>query len=156
MDGTTKGTITDFDGNYKLSLAENENRLVFSFVGYEKEMVDVGNKSILNVSLNFDSKLMSEVVVVGYGVQKKENLTGAIENIQLDDVENRAITNSGQILQGKVSGVQITQNSGQPGEDGVTIRIRGVSSINNNNDPLVIIDGVQGSCRTSIQMILQR
>jgi len=145
VDGTTKGTITDFDGNYNLSLAENENRLVFSFVGYEKEMVDVGNKSILNVSLNFDSKLMSEVVVVGYGVQKKENLTGAIENIQLDDVENRAITNSGQILQGKVSGVQITQNSGQPGEDGVTIRIRGVSSINNNNDPLVIIDGVQGS-----------
>lgn len=145
VQGANKGTVTDYTGAYKIELDEGEDQLIFSFVGFEKQIIEVGHRTKVDVSMSYDNQLMTEVVVVGYGVQKKENLTGAIENIKLKDVENRAITNSSQILQGKVSGVQITQNSGQPGQDGASIRIRGVSSISNNNDPLVIIDGIQGA-----------
>ncbi len=141
--GTTNGTITDMDGAYTLSVPE-DGIITFSSIGYLSEEITVGNQEVIDVGLITDITSLDEIVVVGYGTQKKVNLTGAVETVGLEDVDTRSITNSGQILQGKIPGVQITQNSGQPGNDDATIRIRGVSSLDNNNSPLVIIDGVEG------------
>lgn len=141
--GTSSGTITNVDGVYSVS-ATKDATLVFSFVGYSSQEVAVGSQKTIDVQLHTDVETLNEIVVVGYGTQKKANVTGAAETVDLDGINSRAITNSGQILQGKVAGVQIVQNSGQPGQDDATIRIRGVSSLDNNNAPLVIIDGVQG------------
>ena len=144
LKGTTTGTVTDVDGKYRIK-ADRGEVLVFSFVGFVNEEVEVVNQSVINVNLIPDIAALDEVVVVGYGTQKKVNLTGAVATVDLDDVEGRALTNSNQILQGKVAGVNIVQNSGRPGDNDATIRIRGISSIDNNNDPLVIIDGTVGN-----------
>lgn len=144
LEGTSTGTITDIDGNYVLTIPDENATLKFSFIGYMPQSVVVGDRTVINLGMEVDVTSLEEVIVVGYGEQKKVNLTGAVENVSLDDVETRVMTNSSQVLQGKVSGIQIVQNSGQPGQDDATIRIRGVSSIANNNEPLVIIDGVQG------------
>ena len=141
---TNTGTMTDMNGKYMIK-ASDKDVIVFTFLGYQTKEVTVGNKSVINVKMEPGDMLIDEVVVVGYGQQTKVNLTGAVSSVNLDDVDGRALVSADQIIQGKVAGVSIIQNSGRPGDDGSEIRIRGISSIDNNNDPLVIIDGIEGN-----------
>ncbi len=139
--GTTNGTITNFDGNYSLVNIPADAILVFSFVGMRSQEISIAGKSSVNVVLQEETIGIEEVVAVGYGVQKKVNLSGAVSSISSDEqLENRPITHLSQALSGNASGIFVSQSSGQPGRDGSTIRIRGVGTLN-NSDPLVIIDG---------------
>ncbi|MGS2737677.1 SusC/RagA family TonB-linked outer membrane protein [Sinomicrobium sp. M5D2P17] len=143
VQGTATGTVANLDGEYSITVAPDAI-LVFSYVGYSKQEVNVDNRTQINIQLEEDVAALDEVVVIGYGTQKKANLTGAVTSVSVDEAEGRALTSVDQLLQGKVAGMSIVQNSGRPGDDMSEIRIRGVSSIDNNNEPLVIIDGVQG------------
>lgn len=138
--GTTNGTITDIDGNFSLEIPTNAI-LVVSYIGYTDRTVPVGSASDLMVSLSEDTQKLDEVVVVGYGTQKKVNLTGAITSVNAETLENRPITNSTQALQG-AQGVYVNQAGAQPGADGATIRIRGQGTLNDNN-PLILVDGIE-------------
>ena len=138
------GTIADMEGNFSIK-ASDKDVLIFTFLGYQTQEIAVKNKMAINVKMEPDNLLLNEVVVVGYGQQKKVNLTGAVTSVDMNDVEGRALVSAEQALQGKVPGISIVQNSGRPGDDGSEIRIRGISSIDNNNDPLVIIDGIEGN-----------
>lgn len=141
--GTTTGTITDIDGNFTLEVPENAIIQV-SYIGYMPQEHRLNGKYQLHVTLKEDSQTLEEVVVVGYGTQKKVNLTGSVSSVKFDEeLANRPITDASQVLSGKVSGVWISQNSGKPGSDGAQLRIRGWGTLN-NSDPLVIIDGVEG------------
>ncbi|MCG8308777.1 MAG: SusC/RagA family TonB-linked outer membrane protein [Cytophagales bacterium] len=139
--GTSIGSITDINGAYSINVPENAI-LVFSSVGYLTEEVEVGNQSIIDVVLEVDITALDEIVVVGYGTQKKENLTGAISTVNANLIENRPITSVSTALQGTTTGVFINQNSGQPGRDDVLIRIRGVGTLNDAN-PLILVDGIE-------------
>ncbi len=138
--GTTNGTITDLDGNFSLEVPENAS-LVVSYIGYTDKVLPVGNNTVLNISLTEDTQKLDEVIVVGYGTQKKVNLTGAISSVDAESLQNRPITNSTQALQG-TQGVYVNQTGAQPGADGATIRIRGQGTLN-NNDPLILVDGIE-------------
>ena len=137
--GTTKGTVTDINGSFSLEAASDQT-LIFSFIGYEGQEVPIGNQSTFNISLAQDVETLEEVVVVGYGTQKKKEVTGAITSVGAEDLETLPINNVGQALQGRTSGLTIAANSGQPGS-AATIRVRGITSLN-NNDPLWVVDGV--------------
>lgn len=142
--GTNLGAITDASGKFQLEAAGNAV-LEISFVGYEPQEVTVGNRTNISIKLKVAVAGLSEVVVVGYGTQKKINLTGAISTIKFDEtMENRPITNASQALSGEAPGLWISQNSGAPGSDGAQIRVRGWGTLN-NSDPLVLIDGTEGS-----------
>ncbi|MDR2117907.1 MAG: TonB-dependent receptor [Tannerellaceae bacterium] len=147
--GTANGTITDIDGRFSLEV-KPDAVLVVSYIGYTPSEIAVGNRQTFTVRLTEDSQALEEIVVVGYGTQKKINLTGAVTTVKYDqELENRPITDVSQVLQGKVPGVWATQFSGNPGEDGATIRIRGYGSLGTSSDsrdpnPLVLIDGVEG------------
>lgn len=137
--GTQNGTSSDIDGNYQISAGPNAT-LVYSFVGYATQEVVTGGRTSINVQLAPSSEILEEVVVVGYGTQKKSVVTGAISSVKAKDLENMPLTTVGQTLQGRTSGVYVAQNAGQPGS-GATIRVRGITSFN-NNDPLWVVDGV--------------
>lgn len=139
IQGTTLGTSTDMDGNYLIKAASN-GILVFSFIGYTNAKETVNGRTQIDIKLVPQSESLNEVVVVGYGTQKKSVVTGAISSVKAKDLENLPITRIEQSLQGRASGVTITSNSGQPGSNS-TIRIRGTTSFN-NNDPLWVVDGV--------------
>jgi TonB-linked SusC/RagA family outer membrane protein len=139
--GTTVGAITDIDGKYSI-VASDKDVLEFTFVGYSKKTVPVNGQSSINVALVEDVFGLDEVVVTGYGVQKKSDLTGAVSSISSETLNKMPVATLDQALQGQAAGVNITQKSGRPGE-AVDIQIRGVSSIN-GTQPLVIIDGVAG------------
>lgn len=142
--GTTNGTITDMDGNFTLDVSSNAV-LVISFIGYQNLEVPVKGKTNLTIKMKEDSQALEEVVVVGYGTQKKVNLSGSVSSVDFaEQAQSRPVTNVSNALAGMSAGVQVMQNSGQPGSDGSTIRIRGVGTLN-NQDPLVLIDGVEGS-----------
>ncbi|MCU0326987.1 MAG: SusC/RagA family TonB-linked outer membrane protein [Spirosomaceae bacterium] len=138
--GSTKGTVTDAEGKFSVAAGEKDV-LVFSGIGYVSQEVAVGNRSVIDVKLVSDAKVLSEVVVIGYGTQKKKDLTGSIASISSADFNKGNIATADQLLNGKVAGVQITPNGGAPGA-GSTIRIRGGASLNASNDPLIVIDGV--------------
>jgi TonB-linked SusC/RagA family outer membrane protein len=138
--GTTTGTITDIDGNFSMNVPENAEILVFSFVGMRTQEVPVGNMSTFDIVMQEDILGLDEVVVVGYGTQKKINLTGAVGIASDEDLESRPLANLGQGLQGVVSNLQVNQDSYAPGQ-GTTFNIRGMTSIN-ESQPLVLIDGV--------------
>ncbi len=139
--GTTTGTATDGSGNYSLTVPGNETTLVYSFIGYVSQEAIVGTRASVDVVMAPDVTALSEVVVVGYGTQKKEDLTGAVTAISAKDFNPGQITTPDQLITGKVAGVQITSAGGAPGAAS-RIRIRGGSSLNASNDPLVVIDGV--------------
>lgn len=141
---TVQGTISDYNGNFKLEIPDETTFIQISYIGYKTQKVNVAGKSTFNIIMVNNIQQLQEVVAVGYGNQKKINLTGAIENVNMKPLENRALTNTSILLQGQISGVMVVQQSGQAGEDQGQIRIRGVSSIENNNTPLVIIDGMEG------------
>lgn len=143
--GTLNGTVTDLDGRFTIAVEATDTELMISYIGYEPKDVKISTTEELQIVLEGDNLLLDEVVVVGYGSQRKANLTGAVTSVAIDDLEGRALANIGQALQGKIPGVSIFQNSGRPGDEGSTIRVRGISSIDNNNDPLIIIDGFEGS-----------
>ncbi len=139
--GTTTGSATDGTGNYSVTVPGNETVLVYSFIGYVSQEVVVGNRTTVDVVMAPDVTALSEVVVVGYGTQKKEDLTGAVTAITAKDFNPGQITTPDQLITGKVAGVQITSAGGAPGAAS-RIRIRGGSSLNASNDPLIVIDGV--------------
>lgn len=139
--GTTRGTTTDANGEYKLVVPDEKAVLVVSFVGYQRQEITVGSRSVINIPLTVDDKSLEEVVVVGYGVQKKANLTGAVSTIESKALENRPSPNLASGLQGVTPGLIITRSNGQPGSS-PSIQIRGATSANGNVNPLVLLDGV--------------
>lgn len=139
--GTTTATVTDVDGNYRISVPEGNAVLVFTYVGKVTQEVTVGNQSVINVKLADDPKVLEEVVVVAYGTRKKTDLTGSVIAVNAKDFQQGNIQSSEQLLQGKVAGLQVTPGGGSAG-GGSTIRIRGAASLNASNDPLIVIDGI--------------
>jgi TonB-dependent starch-binding outer membrane protein SusC len=137
--GTTNGVVADIDGNYSLSIKSRKAILIVSFVGYKAKEVAVDNAQVINVSLDADATL-EELVVVGYGTQRKAVVTGAIAKVKGTDLENMPVSRIEQSLSGRTAGVFVSMGSGQPGE-GATVRIRGTTSIN-GSDPLYVVDGV--------------
>ena len=140
VQGTTTGTITDFDGNFTLSVPAGAV-LQISYMGYKTQEVPVGSQTVLRIVLHEDSELLEEVVVVGYGVVKKNDATGAVTAIKPDDQNKGLNTNATDMMQGKIAGVSVTTDGGAPG-GGANIRIRGGSSLSASNNPLIIIDGL--------------
>src|SRR5688500_9638978 len=141
--GTTNGTTTDTDGQFTLNVEDNNSVLVFSFIGYVTQEIPVANQSEFRVSLVSDVTALQEVVVVGYGTQKKVNLTGSVESVNEKDIVSRPVGQASMALQGIAAGVTVTQNSGKPGADGGVIRIRGIGTIGETGaDPLILVDGV--------------
>lgn len=138
--GTTIGIITDIDGKYTLEVPTNAT-LVFSYIGYRTQEHSIGNQTTINITLQEDTQNIDEVVVVGYGVQKKETVTGSVSTLKGDDLVKSPVANLSNAIAGKMSGVVTYQRSGEPGYDGATIRIRGSNTLG-NNDPLIVIDGV--------------
>ncbi len=141
---TTVGTVTDIDGNYRLTVSDDVNTLVFSSIGYETEEIEITGRNTINIALLPDIQSLSEVVVVGYGTQEKKDVTGAIATVGQKDFESQPVTRFDQILQGRTPGVNVTNASGAPG-GAVSIRIRGSNSINGSNEPLYVIDGFVGA-----------
>ncbi|TDE11006.1 SusC/RagA family TonB-linked outer membrane protein [Dyadobacter psychrotolerans] len=143
--GSSTGTTTDAEGNYKLTLTQPTGTLVFSFMGMISQEIAFSGPGEINVLLASDSKTLDELVVVGYGTQKKVNLTGAVSIIDGERLKNRQVASTSLALQGAAPGVTVTQQSGVPGGDAGTIRIRGIGSINAGQNPLVLIDNVEMS-----------
>ena len=135
---TTNGTITDLDGNFSLNVPKGST-LVVSFIGYKTQEV-VAASSVV-VTLQEDSELLDEVVVIGYGVARKNDLTGSVTAIKPDEMNKGLTTSAQDMMQGKIAGVSVVNNGGEPGGS-ATIRIRGGSSLNASNDPLIVIDGL--------------
>ena len=138
--GTSKGATTNTSGEYQLDITDQGTILVFSFVGYLTQEIEAGNRTTLDVTLKVDDKALEEVVVVGYGTQKKSDLTGAISSIKAEDLKRLPTTSFDQAIQGRAAGVQVTQGSSAPGGR-VSIRIRGGNSLSSGNEPLYVIDG---------------
>ena len=143
IQGTTQGTITDMDGAFQLK-AQPSQTLVVSFLGYKDVILPIGNKNNFKVTLEEDSKKLDEVVVVGYATQKKVNLTGSVASVSSKDIQDIPVANTATLLQGRLPGLVPTQNGAQAGNDNPEIRIRGIGTFGNNN-PMVLIDGVEGS-----------
>ncbi|TXK49228.1 TonB-dependent receptor [Pontibacter qinzhouensis] len=141
LKGSSTGTITDLDGNFSLPLNQNNGTLVFSYVGYQTKELAYTGQQRLRVSLSEDARALSEVVVVGYGMQERKNLIGSIAKVDPSETKGIAVGSLDAQLQGKVAGVQISSPTGVPGEAS-NIRVRGATSINASNDPLYVIDGV--------------
>ena len=140
--GTTVGTITDFDGNFVLSVPTGAIALEFSYVGYKSKTITVPTTTkVVNVQLSDDAQVLSDVVVIGYGTTRKSDLTGSVSNVSSKEFNAGLISSPEQLINGKVSGVQIMSASGSP-TAGSTIRIRGGASLNASNDPLIVLDGV--------------
>ena len=138
--GTKNGTITDINGNYALKVSKNA-KLNVSYIGYVKKTVAVDGHAVLNIELEEESRSLSEVVVVGYGKMKRTDVTGSISTVNSDAISKSVVTSLDQVLQGRAAGVQVQQNSGEPG-GGASVRIRGITSITGNNEPIYVIDGV--------------
>ena len=139
--GTNNGTTTDFDGNFEITVSDSEAVLVFSYIGFEAQEISVGEQRELNVQLEGSSRGLSEIVLIGYGGQRRSDLTGAISSIKSEELQDVAVTTFEQALQGRAAGVQVTQATGAPGGE-TNIRIRGTSSVNASSEPLYVIDGM--------------
>lgn len=144
VEGTTIGVTTDFDGNFQLSVPQEATHLVVSYVGFTTQKVAIAGQTEFTIELQPETQLLEEMVVVGYAVQKKANLTGAVSSVDMDNVVSRPSFNTESLLQGQVAGVNIVNAGSQPGGE-TTIRIRGVGTIGSGEKPLVLIDGVEGS-----------
>lgn len=147
--GKQNGTVTDVDGNFSIKVPGANATLTVSYVGYLTQDVKLNGKTTVEVTLKENSEALDEVVVVGYGTQRKSDITGSVASLSKEQMAQTIVTNADQMLQGKVAGVQVTQNSGAPG-GATSIRIRGASSLNSSNEPLYIIDGVPMSGSTQI------
>jgi iron complex outermembrane receptor protein len=144
------------DGKYAISVPSKTSVLIFTYVGYKSKEIEVGDKNTVNVALQSDVVDIDQVVVVGYGVQKKADITGAVSSVQAEDLINSGATSPEQLLQGKLSGVRIVSNNGEPGA-GVNISVRGIGSITSGMQPLYVIDGIPLDGRsTSPDGVLRR
>ncbi|TWR31577.1 TonB-dependent receptor [Mucilaginibacter pallidiroseus] len=141
LKGTDLGTQTDANGKYKLSVPDGNGTLVFSFIGFTSQEIAISNRATIDVTMAEVPKALSEVVVVGYGTQKRVDLTGSVGSVGSKQLQERPQTNLEQELAGKLAGVNVSSNSGEPGGS-TKIRIRGYSSINTNTDPLYVVDGI--------------
>lgn len=139
VEGTKRGTQTDFDGNYSIN-ASSEETLVFSFVGFEEQSVQIGDNSTVNITMAESTSALDEVIVIGYGSQKKSDLTGSVSSVDASVIESNSPSNAQEVLQ-EVPGVNVTLTSGRPG-GAPTVNIRGFTSITGSNDPLYVVDGV--------------
>lgn len=140
VEGTTTGTITDIDGNFSLQVPDNVTELLISYTGFATQRVDVTDSNSISISM-VEGELIDEIVVVGYGSQKRTDVSGAIATVEGEKIQNKAVAGIDGALQGTVAGLQLNSNSGQPG-GGMSMRIRGNSSINAGNEPLYVIDGI--------------
>jgi TonB-linked SusC/RagA family outer membrane protein len=137
--GTTNGTTTDFDGNYRIEINEGAT-LLFSYIGYVPQEITVGSQSTINIVMETDLSQLEEVVVIGYGAVRKSDLTGSVARIEGDELTNLPVPRADQLLQGRLTGVNVTSSNGAPGA-AASIRIRGGNSIQGDNEPLYVIDG---------------
>ncbi|GAB3706466.1 TonB-dependent receptor [Spirosoma flavus] len=142
LKSTQRGTTTDASGRFSIPNIPNDAVLTFSYIGYVSQDVTVGNRSTLDVTLQSDDRSLNEVVVVGYGTQRKVETTGAIASVKSTELVQTPVANVAQGLQARVSGVQVSQNTGAPGGS-ISVRIRGTNSINGNSEPLYVVDGIQ-------------
>ncbi len=145
--GTTNGTVTDIDGNYKLNVPMNAT-LVFSFIGYESQEV-IATKNKIDIQLVLKSEMLEELIVIGYGTQKKTDKTGAVSLVKAEELNGGVVTDPIQSMQGKVAGVLVTKKGGDPNE-GFSVKIRGASGFDSNTQPLYVIDGVPGVDPTTV------
>lgn len=144
--GTSSGTITNTNGEYSIKVPDREATLMFSFLGFNPEEIQVGDQTTINISLVPSIEALSEIVVVGYGTMKKENLTGSVSSVNTEELQNIPASDVASLIQGRLSGVTISNTNTQPGiEDATQIRIRGIGTLNSGKDPLIIVDGVQSS-----------
>lgn len=137
---TTNGVVTDIDGNYTIEIPA-DGMLAVSYIGCKDQDIKVNGREVINVNLADDNKVLEEVVVVGYGVQKKRDVSTAVSSVKAEALANNPSTDFRQALAGKMPGVQVTVPSGDP-EGSVSIRVRGVSTVNAGSDPLYVVDGV--------------
>lgn len=147
--GTTNGTVTDMDGNFTLTDVKNGDIIQISFIGYLTQEIKYTGQSSLRITLAEDTQKLEEVVVVGYGTQKKVNMTGAVAQIGSEELANRPIQNISSGIQGLMPGVTVTSGQGRPGQDGGTIRVRGVGTLN-TADPYILVDGIETGSMNSI------
>ena len=147
---TMNGTATDIDGRFTLKVKSDKSTLLISYVGMDSMEFPLKGQTDVTITMKENSELLNEVVVVGYGTQKKSDITGSVASISEKQMKQTIVTNADQMLQGKVAGVQVTQNSGAPG-GATSVRIRGASSLNSSNEPLYVIDGVPMSGTNSVQ-----
>jgi TonB-linked SusC/RagA family outer membrane protein len=145
--GTTNGTTTDLDGKFTLTLSRANTVLQFSYVGFLAQEVAVGNRTTLTIRMQEDSKLMDEVVVIGYGTQKKVDVTSAVSSIKSESFNKGAILDAGQLIQGKVAGLQISLPTGDPTQT-TSVMLRGNSTLMGTTEPLILVDGIPGSFTT--------
>jgi len=138
---TSRGTSTNIDGKYTIAVPGASSQLTFTSVGYDSKTITVGSQTLINVVLAANAQNLSEVVVIGYGTQRKSDLTGAVSSIKTDQLLERPASSLNQALAGRMAGVQVNNNSGRPGGR-TTVRVRGFSSINSSNNPLYVVDGV--------------
>ena len=142
VQGTTHGTVTDFDGKYSVTDVPSDANLEVSYVGMQSQLISVDGRSVINITLQEDFGLLEEIVVVGYGVQKKETITGAVSSIQTSDIKQTSSASLGAALAGKLPGlISVQTGGGQPGRDDATLYLRGAATTN-GTDPLILIDGV--------------
>ncbi len=142
--GSSAGTITDFNGDYELEVPSKESVISFSYIGYEPKETQVGARQVIDITLATQVETIEEVVVIGYGTQKKQNVTGAVSTVSSEDLEEANATSTALALQGRTPGVNISSTSGSPGSS-PSIRVRGVGSINNSAQPIVVIDNIISS-----------
>ncbi len=140
--GTSTGTVTDIDGNYKINATGNT--LVFSFIGFVPQEINIDGRSVIDVRMLEDTKLLDEVVVIGYGTVKKKDLTTAVAVVGSAEIKDRPVVSAPQALQGKAAGVQVISSSGKPGSI-PAVRVRGATSVQSSNEPLYVVDGVPTS-----------
>lgn len=139
--GTSNGVLTDFDGNYSISTSTENPVLVFSYIGYLTQEMEVAGQTSMNITLAEDASVLDEVIVIGYGTTTVRDATGAVAVVRAEDFNGGIISSPEQLIQGKTSGVQISSSSGEPGA-GIAIRIRGTASVRSNNNPLFVVDGI--------------
>ncbi len=144
IQGTTQGAVTDVDGNFSITVPGPDAVLVFTSIGYAAQNVTVGNQTSINLTLTEDVMALDEIVVIGYGTQKKKELTSAISSVKSEEFNKGQVNNPAQLIQGKVAGLSISKPGGNPNQ-GYTMRLRGMSTIGANTQPLVVIDGVVGA-----------
>ena len=140
--GTSAGTITDSDGKFSLQIPQGKNRIEFSYIGYDTQEVLVGDRTEFHIRLKENTKVLDEVVVVGYGTVKRSDLTGSVTSMKGSDLIKQKSVSFMEGMQGHLAGVQVSMQSGEPGA-GTQITIRGANSLNSNTQPLYVIDGVQ-------------
>ena len=138
---TSHGTITDVNGDFTLTNTSSTGTLIFTYVGMKAQEATINGRTTINIVMESDAELLDEVVVVGYGTQRRSDVTTAVSSVSSDNLKERAVINFGEAMAGQVAGVQIQQTNGSPGGEGLSVRVRGVGSITQSNDPLYVIDG---------------